>query len=398
MDFIKDDLRPKLKTKTKISRPKIKEEVKLKLWLNAGGLCSFRGCSQSVTTHNLTFEETNFSNIAHIVGFNVDGPRGQSELPQDQRNNYENLILVCIKCHTLIDSKVNESSYPVELLQKFKDEHESDVARAIELVKARQKTQLVRCHANVLNEQVQITFEQMVQATAPKYAQSKKFIDIDMTRTPGLDSNAYWELKRNEISRVIADSLSRGGAEVEINHLSVFALGPMPLLIHLGSCLPNKIQTDLFQRHRDTESWSWKENTEQVRFAINKIKEGDTVQVLLLLSLSGKIHLESIDAGLAKSATIYEISLVDLNPTPTFLNDKKTLENFKMIFRNAISLIAANHAGLEKICLFPAVPAPIAVLCGRELLQKVDPTLAVFDYDKKKGTFEFALEVNNGRK
>ncbi len=398
MDFIKDDLRPKLKAKTRFSRPKIKEEVKLKLWINAGGLCSFRGCSQSVTTHNVTFEDTNFSNIAHIVGFNVDGPRGQSELPQSQRNNYENLILLCTKCHTLIDSKANESFYPVELLRKFKEEHESDVARAIDLVKTRQKTHLLRCHANILNEQVQITFEQMVQATAPRYAQSKKFIDIDMTRIPGLDSNAYWEVKRNEISRVMSDSLSRGGADLEINHLSVFALGPMPLLIHLGSCLPNKIQTDLFQRHRDTESWAWKENTEQIGFAINKVKDGATDQVLLLLSLSGKIHLESIDPVLTQTATVYEISLVGLGPTPTFLNEKKTLENFKMIFRDAVSLINANHVGLEKINLFPAVPAPIAVLCGRELLQKVDPALAVFDYDKTKGKFEFALEVNNGRK
>ena len=36
---------------------------------------------------------------------------------------------------------------------------------------------------------------------------------------------------------------------------------------------------------RQTESWAWKENTEQIGFAINKVKDGATDQVLLLLSL-----------------------------------------------------------------------------------------------------------------
>jgi SMODS-associated and fused to various effectors sensor domain len=52
-----------------------------------------------------------------------------------------------------------------------------------------------------------------------------------------------------------------------------------------------------------------------------------------------------------------------------------------------------NHGLVEAINLFPAVPAPIAVLCGRELLPKVHPRLRVYDYNKNNGGFTFALEV-----
>jgi len=46
------------------------------------------------------------------------------------------------------------------------------------------------------------------------------------------------------------------------------------------------------------------------------------------------------------------------------------------------------------IHLFPAVPAPIALLCGRELLPKADPSLMVYDYVDNKQGFKFALQVN----
>ena len=48
---------------------------------------------------------------------------------------------------------------------------------------------------------------------------------------------------------------------------------------------------------------------------------------------------------------------------------------------------------IPKIALFPAVPAPVAVLCGRERLPKVHPALHVYDYDKNAGGFTFQLEV-----
>jgi hypothetical protein len=58
-----------------------------------------------------------------------------------------------------------------------------------------------------------------------------------------------------------------------------------------------------------------------------------------------------------------------------------------------LGLVVNKHGLLETIDVFPAVPAPIAVLCGRELLPKVHPKLRVFDYDKLQGGFTFKLEV-----
>ena len=54
----------------------------------------------------------------------------------------------------------------------------------------------------------------------------------------------------------------------------------------------------------------------------------------------------------------------------------------------------ARHEGLERIHVFPAVPAPVAVAMGWELLPKRDPAFLVFDFNKKQGGFQPTLEVN----
>ena len=58
-----------------------------------------------------------------------------------------------------------------------------------------------------------------------------------------------------------------------------------------------------------------------------------------------------------------------------------------------LAAFAKEPVPLDTIDLFPAVPAPIAVLCGRELLPKVHPKLRVYDNDRDAGGFTFKLEV-----
>ena len=58
--------------------------------------------------------------------------------------------------------------------------------------------------------------------------------------------------------------------------------------------------------------------------------------------------------------------------------------------------IKADHEDPTELHLFPAVPAPIAVCIGRDLLPKVDPALVIYDANKKNaGGFARTLEVNS---
>lgn len=169
----------------------------------------------------------------------------------------------------------------------------------------------------------------------------------------------------------------------------------MPLLIFLGKQLSNKIPVDLYQRHRDKENWTWKDSGEPVTYAFRQLQEGsDLSKVALVLSLSGTIHRKTLPSDIDDCFYVYEITLDTPSPKPTFLNTREDLIRFKDFYQTYLRKIMRDHGNeLTAIHLFPAVPAPIAVLVGRELFPKVDPALKIYDFDKAKGGFTLALEV-----
>ena len=61
----------------------------------------------------------------HIVAQKNLGPRGNSLLTTEERDRYENLILLCPTHHALIDSDVVK--YTVEVLQEIKVQHEKQM-------------------------------------------------------------------------------------------------------------------------------------------------------------------------------------------------------------------------------------------------------------------------------
>jgi hypothetical protein len=69
--------------------------------------------------------------IAHIVAESPSGPRGDSPMTAEERNRYENLILLCNQHHQLIDSKEALAKYTVERLKAMKQAHEEWVQRSL---------------------------------------------------------------------------------------------------------------------------------------------------------------------------------------------------------------------------------------------------------------------------
>jgi hypothetical protein len=59
----------------------------------------------------------------HIVAREQDGPRGESELGREERDDYENLILLCCNHHALIDG--DAAGWPVARVKAMKAEHEA---------------------------------------------------------------------------------------------------------------------------------------------------------------------------------------------------------------------------------------------------------------------------------
>jgi 5-methylcytosine-specific restriction endonuclease McrA len=66
--------------------------------------------------------------VAHIVALEDGGPRADPTLSIERRNALENLLLLCPRCHDLIDK--DAATHPAEVLRERKREHEARIAAA----------------------------------------------------------------------------------------------------------------------------------------------------------------------------------------------------------------------------------------------------------------------------
>lgn len=111
------------------------------LWGRAAGRCSYPNCRMEVISdvgEELT--PTLIGENCHIVAANDGGPRSDLSVPPDQRNSYDNLILMCRNHHKIIDDpKFGERDYPVQKLQEIKRKHEAWVRNKLELDIDKQK-------------------------------------------------------------------------------------------------------------------------------------------------------------------------------------------------------------------------------------------------------------------
>lgn len=374
-------------------RPKIPQITILKLWAMAAGRCEFYGCNEPLWRENLTMKEVNNSHIGHIVAHSPSGPRGHRILSKQLAKAFSNLMLVCRNHHNLIDSKEHEKGYPVELLKKYKEMHEHRI-KTQTAIQDDLKTTVLIFKANIGNRWVNFPTDKLDKAIAPRFPDGKGVM-IDLTSLNGNDNSQYWDMLKRHIANEVRQNLKEGARQEGSKHLSVFAVGPIPLLVYLGNSIGSLVPVDLYHWHRDNQDWSWKRpGAGAAKFTIKKParSESKNKEVALVLSLSGKIHRSEVTRVLKRDMPVYEIAIPQ--PTSTFLKTKEQLLEFQRIYRATLHQIRRVHARVERIHLFPAIPAPIAVTCGRELLPKIDPSLHIYDCDKRNGGFVFTLAVN----
>lgn len=85
----------------------------------SGNKCAFPGCNTVLVNQRNALD----SNICHIEAANVGGERYNPDMTDEQRADYENLILLCRQHH---DETNDEAVYTVEVLKDMKRSHESN--------------------------------------------------------------------------------------------------------------------------------------------------------------------------------------------------------------------------------------------------------------------------------
>lgn len=104
--------------------------VRRSVWVRDAGCCAI--CRERVYLDALDATPAQFrGEVAHIVAEQLDGPRGNSPLTGEERNQESNLLLLCFDHHNEIDTNVPQ--YPVDRLQSIRADHGAWVADRLHL-------------------------------------------------------------------------------------------------------------------------------------------------------------------------------------------------------------------------------------------------------------------------
>lgn len=375
------------KTHMPIVKPSrtISSKTSLFLHVRAAGRCEFDNCNTYLLEHEPTGTPGNYAERAHIWAFSEKGPRGRGCRPKDI-HHIDNLMLLCRNCHTKIDNDPNV--YGVAVLRKFKLDHEERIFGLTGLAKDRDTVPFV-LKALIAGRTMDISDDDMQHAAAPNYLRLREKVEIDLTPLPDSADPNYWASGCSIIDAGTQRLLSikpRGNRSL---HISVFALAAIPLLAYLGSKLSDKVRVDLYQRHRNPESWNWHNGSGNTHFGYEKLKDGNA-GVALIVNISGTIARNTIDS-IAKNMTLYLLCVTNQLPTPLVINTRSDLDRFVVAYVMALEAIRAGHPGLTRLHVFPAVPAPVAVTLGRHVLPKIGPQLVIYDQDKRSKNFSPAI-------
>ncbi|MCL4439382.1 MAG: SAVED domain-containing protein [Firmicutes bacterium] len=370
----------------------IPEKVKIRLWGKAAGRCQYDGCNKPLWLDSLTNVEFNTAYVAHIIADQPDGPRGDLVLSETLKADISNLMLMCDEHHRLIDRE-NVDGHTVERLRQMKRKHEERIEIQTS-VKEDKQSQIVLYGANIGQHFAHVSWEKAALAMYPGwYPAQKQAIELSLKNSLTHDyESLYWTMERENLRRQFNQAILPRLSAGHVEHFSVFALAPQPLLIELGRLLSDIPAAEVYQLHREPPNWLWQEHPVGFNYILH---EPDTIKktVALNLSLSASVNNSRITSVLGNDTSIWILTIE--NPNNDFLKSREQLSEFRQKFRLLLDRIKSVHEQDVILHLFPAAPVSIAVEVGRVWMPKADLPIRIYDQNYQDGGFLPIFDISN---
>ena len=127
-----------------------------RLFAASAGYCQNPSCYRPLFL-NAGSTRIHIAEMAHICAANNSGPRANAELSQADRGGFDNLILLCSSCHTIVDKA--PSDYPDTTVLRWKHDHQARLDQSFGAVTFLSRPEVRSAIAPLLSENSQI-FEQ----------------------------------------------------------------------------------------------------------------------------------------------------------------------------------------------------------------------------------------------
>jgi len=368
--------------------------VQCMLWGKAAGRCEFAGCNKPLWKSTVTQEQVNVAQKAHIYSFSSDGPRGNARIPSDGLNDLGNLMLVCHQCHQKIDAEQDGGRYTAALLQQMKTGHEERIELVAGIAPER-KSHILLYGANVGDHSSPLSYQEAASALFPdRYPAADSPIELNTVNSSFSDRDEdFWAIEAENLQRKFSQRVRERLATGDIDHLSVFALAPQPLLILLGSLLGDIVPAHVYQRHREPPTWHWPATAFTPAF---EVREPATASgpPALVLALSATVTSDRVTSVLGPDVSIWTVTV----PTPhnDVTKSREQLSQLRSLLRRLLDQIKAAHGQTTPLHVFPVASVSAAIEFGRIRMPKADMPWRIYDQVNALGGFISVLSIPNG--
>lgn len=354
------------------------EVTKRVVWTQAAGHCEL--CGTDLMYDYRVGKPMKWGEVAHILPASPKGPRGQAEHDEAKAesltNDPANLMLLCPGCHGKIDRDAD--GYPESDLSGLHQAYlervrlaatTPDGGKAIPVIVQSQhftttndipaRELLVAMSAEGLT-----AFDHPIKITFPAPSQR------------GRDAH-YWQSIKDNVQHELEQQLKRrGGAYGDAPALAVVGLADIPALIMLGQSLGDRSKRLLFSFSREHQLRWPNQSAEPPEFLFTLPSNGDG-PLALVLSISAQVPIRDVEEALP-GARIAMMSIPE--PSYAMVQNRRVIHAFRDALQKHLSRIEAMTA--DKINVFAAIPAALAIEFGALLTTQHQHPYLIFDRDK----------------
>lgn len=381
---------------TTVKRERIKESVRNALWARTAGRCTI--CNRRLLGGQRTYlHSVLLAELAHNIGATegAGSPRSKNNDEVEDTEAEENLLLLCHDCHKIIDDPDHIDLFPPEKLRQIKESFE----RRIEMVT--ESGGLTRTAALRLGCTIRGSLAMASQREVAETLLAVNYLGLVETQRSGdftcringaAGGRGFWDAAQQSIDDAMAQ-VRQAVHTGDVEHISVFAIAPVPLLVYLGWHLDDKTPTRLFQKHRDQfVGWSWSDQGEPLEFEAASSDEDTAAEdVVLVCALTSEVNRATFPDAL-DGAPVIEVRPVGKSPGPTLLSHEQTLVNFGEQWRAALATAEARFANAKRWHLVASAPVSASIEAGRALVRHIHPPVTV--YERTGDAYEAVLVVN----
>jgi hypothetical protein len=383
---------------TLVKREDIKDSVRNALWARTAGRCTI--CNRRLLGDARTYmHSVLLAELAHNIGATMgsESPRAGHRDTAVDTEAEENLLLLCHDCHRVIDHPEHIDFFPPEKLRQIKETFE----RRIEMVT--ESGGLTRTAALRVGSQIRGSLALASQREVAETLLAANYLGLVETQRSGdftcrisgrAGGRGYWDAGQQSIDdtlHLVHQAVDSG----DVEHISVFAIAPIPLLVYLGSQLDDKTPTRIFQKQRDQfVGWSWTNQYDPVDFDIHTPEPSAGTaadEVVLVCGVTSDVKLDLLPGEISALPRI-DVRPHGVAPSPTLISHEQSLALFATRWREALAMAETLYPRARRWHVVASAPVSIAVEAGRAFMRDAHPPVAV--YERENSCYTSVLVIN----